>query len=273
MRYFRSLKLFTGGVLGVLFILGLAPAGASSANISHSYHSTNSIANGSLVSLDPSRSDYVQSSNTANGSRLLGIAVAINDSLLAVDSTKGDIQVATSGTATALVSTLNGDIKVGDRVAVSPFNGVGMKSVAGAYDIGLAQTALNSDSEGVTTQDVTDKSGKKTQVQVGYIRLNIAIGTDTSNGSQSSLNSLQKIAKSLTGHTVSTTRVIVSIAVAVVAIVALVTLIYVSIYASIISVGRNPLADHAVFRTLGYVLAMTSLLAAISGVTIFLLLR
>jgi hypothetical protein len=86
--------------------LGLAPAGASSANISHSYHSTDSITNGSIVSLDPTRSDYVELANTDNGSRLLGVAVAKDDSLLAVDPTEGAVQVATSGNATVLVSNL-----------------------------------------------------------------------------------------------------------------------------------------------------------------------
>jgi len=271
MRHLHSFKLFAAGVLVVLVVFGLAPAGASSANISHSYHANTSVANGSIVSLDPVHSDYVQLANNTNGTRLLG--VASDDSLLAVDSTQGGVQIATSGTANTLVSTLNGNIKVGDRIAVSPFNGIGMKSVPGSYTIGLAQTALSTNSQGATTQQVTDKNGKKTEIQVGYVRLNISIGTDTSSGGGPSLNSLQKIAKSLTGHTISTARVIVSVAVAIVALVALVTLIYVSIYASIISVGRNPLADHAVFRTLAYVLAMASLLAIIAAVTIFLLLK
>lgn len=258
---------------GILIVLGLAPVGASSANISHSYHSTSNIANGSIVSLDPSRSDYVQPANSTNGARLLGVAVASNDSLLAVDATNGDIQVATSGTANVLISTLNGDINVGDRVAVSPFDGIGMEAAPGSYIIGLAQTAFNSGSPGATTQKITDKSGKTTLVKLGYVRLNIAIGTDNSSGGVSSLNSLQKIAKSLTGHTISTIRVIISLIVAVVALVALITLIYASIYGSIMSVGRNPLAKLAIFRTLGTVMAMAVFLAVTAGITIFLLLN
>jgi len=40
-----------------------------------------------------------------------------------------------------------------------------------------------------------------------------------------------------------------------------------------ISIGRNPLAKYAVFRTLGSVLAMAGLTALIAGLTIFFLLR
>src|SRR5580700_1034792 len=196
MRRSHTLRLFVTGTIGFLIALGLSPVGASSANISHSYNATSNITDGSLVSLDPVHSGYVQPANNTNGARLLGVAVASNDSLLAVDATQGDIQVATSGTANALVSTIDGDIDVGDRIAVSPFNGIGMKSVPGSYDIGLAQTAFNSNSQNATTEQVTNKSGQQTRIQVGYVRLSIAIGVDNSSGGQSSLDALQKIVKS-----------------------------------------------------------------------------
>jgi hypothetical protein len=273
MRSLRRIRLVLTVVGASLIGLGLAPAGASSANISHSYRSTASITNGSLVSLDPSRSDYVEPANTNNGSRLLGVAVAKDDSLLAVDPTDGQVQVATSGNATVIVSNLNGSINVGDQIAVSPFNGLGMKAGVGSRIIGLAQTAFNSSSSGATSQTVTDKDGKTASVQIGYVRISIAIGTSSTSASGAQLNAVQRLAKSLTGHVVSTPRVIVSLVVAIVALIALITLIYASIYGSIISIGRNPLAKYAVFRTLGSVLAMAGLTALIAGLTIFFLLR
>jgi len=273
MRRSHTLRLFVTGTIGFLIALGLAPVGASSANISHSYNASTNIANGSLVSLDPVHSGYVQPANVTNGTRLLGVAVASNDSLLAVDSTQGNVQVATSGTANTLVSTLDGSIDVGDRIAVSPFNGIGMKSVTGSYDIGLAQTAFNSSSKNATTEQVTSKNGQSTRVQVGYIRLTIAVGIDNSSGGQSSLDTLQKIVKSLTGRTISTVRVVISFAVTVVALIALITLIYASIYGSIISIGRNPLAKNDVFVSLASVVAVAVLLVLVAGVTVFLLLR
>ena len=273
MRSLRRVRLALTVVGASLIGLGLAPAGASSANISHSYRATSSITNGSLVSLDPSRSDYVQLANTDNGNRLLGVAVAKDDSLLAVDPTDGAVQVATSGNATAIVTTLNGKINVGDQIAVSPFNGLGMKAGSGSRIIGLAQTSFSSSSPGATSQTVTDKSGKTSSVQIGYVRISIAIGTASTSASGPQLNGIQRLAKSLTGHVVSTPRVIVSLVVAAVALIALITLIYASIYGSIISIGRNPLAKYAVFRTLGSVLAMAGLTALIAGLTIFFLLR
>ena len=269
----REIRLLVGGVGAALLLLGLSPAGASSANISHSYSSSTSIPNGSLVSLDPTQSNYVVPANSDNGQQLLGIAVASNDSLIAVDSTTGQIQVATSGTASTLVSNLDGSIAVGDQISVSPFNGIGMKAEPGSNVIGLAQTAFSSKTAGAVSKQVTNKSGKSTSVVVGYIKLGIAIGTGSSQAADSQSSYLQKFAKSITGHTVSSVRVALSMIIAVVAFLALITLVYASIYGSIISIGRNPLAKFAVFRTLTSVLGMVLLTAVIASLTIFLLLR
>lgn len=268
----RGLRLLLTGLGTALVLLGLAPAGASSANVSHSYHSTGAVPDGSIVSLDPKHSDYVQTSTTANGSRLLGVAVARNDSLLAVDPSAERVQIATSGNANALVSTVNGAINVGDQIAVSPFAGVGMKADAGSYVIGLAQTAFDG-STGATSEQVVDKSGHSSQIKLGAIRLSIAIGSGANNGGGPELNGLQRLGKSLTGRVISTPRLIISLVVTLVAILALVTLMYASIYGSIISIGRNPLAKYAVFRTLASVLGVAVLTAAVAAATLFLLLR
>lgn len=269
----RCLRLLATGVGATFIILGLASAAASSANISHSYQATASIPNGSIVSLDPKQSDFVEPANTTNGAQLLGVAVAGSDSLIAVDATPGAVQVATAGNAPVLVSTLSGDIKVGDQVGVSPFDGVGIKALPGSRVIGLAQTAFNGSTEGATAERITDKNGKTSSVQVGYVRINIAIGTNATVLITANINSLQKLAKTLTGHTVSTERVTISLAVATADLLALITLIYASIYGSIVSIGRNPLAKYAVFRTLGSVLALALLTTVVSGLTIFFLLR
>ncbi len=274
MRNARYLRVFATGLCLGLLVLGLTPVSASSANISHSYHASGKITDGSIVSLDPKRSDYVEPSNTGNAPRLLGVAVAKNDSLLAVDSTNSSIQVATSGNATMLVSTLDGAIHVGDQVSVSPFNGVGMKAFPGAHVIGLAQTGFNKNSPGAVTKQVTDKNGRTSSIQVGFVRVGIAIGTNaTSGNTDANLTGLQRLVKQLTGRTVSTFRIVLGLVVALIALTALISLTYASIYGSIISVGRNPLAKYAVYRTLGSVLGLGVLTAVIAVVTILLLFR
>lgn len=252
--------------------LALLPASASSASISHPYKTTSGLANGSLVVLDSAHSDYVQAANVDNASRLLGVAVADGESLLAVDSTKGTTQVATNGNASALVSTVNGDIRLGDQIGASPFNGVGMKAASGGEVLGLAQSTLDGKTQGTITETVVDTSGKSRQITVGLVRVNIAVSAHGDNV-DGDMTGPQKVVRLLTGHEVSTLRALVSLVVALVALLALVTLVYASIYGSIIAVGRNPLAKYTIFRTLGSVLGMAVLTAVVAGVTLFLLLR
>lgn len=268
----RRARLVVTEVIGLLLLLGLTHVFAASANISHSYRSDEGVTTGSLVSLDPDRSDYVQLADSSNGARLLGVAVAGDDSLLAVDETAGKVQIANSGTVSTLVSTLNGSIHVGDQIGVSPFRGIGMKALPGSHAIGLAQTAFDTDTAGAVKRTVTDKQGKQTQLTVGYIRLNIAISS-TTGSADGGQNTLQHLAFGLTGHNVSTLRAALSLVVVVTALLILITLIYASIYGSIISIGRNPLAKYAVFRTLGTVVGMALLTAVVSTVTVFFLLR
>jgi len=273
MRKPRGLGLLVATLGIASCLLGLTSAGATSANLSHSYHSETDIAKGSLVSLDPKRSDYVEAANIDNALRFLGVVVPKGDSLLAVDASDQLTQVATSGNANVLVSTLNGPIKVGDRVAVSPISGVGMKSGSDDHAIGLAQTAFAADSTEAESRDVTLKSGQKAQVSVGFVRINIIAGSDKPAASADKVNGLQQIVKSLTGHTISTSRIIISLVVAVVAFVTVVVLVYGSIYGSIISIGRNPLAKHAIYRSLLTTFGMVLAVAVLATVLIMFLLR
>lgn len=267
------MRLLLGGIAGILFLLSLSPVGAVSANLSRSYTAAGSLPNGSLVSLSQQTSDQVELADLDNGSRLIGVILPNKDSLLAVDPGAGKAQVATSGTADALVSTLGGPIKVGDEIGVSPFSGIGMKANPGTRIIGLAQSEFQRGSSGSTEQEVTDKSGKKSRISVGFVRVSIAIATDGSISKDAHQNGLQRFVQGLTGHNVSTTRVLISLTIAIIALLILVTLTYAAIYGSIVSIGRNPLAKYAVFRTLTSVLGIALLTAAFAGASIYFLLR
>ncbi|GAC1502190.1 MAG: hypothetical protein NVS1B10_06870 [Candidatus Saccharimonadales bacterium] len=273
MRGLREFRQLTLGITLGLLVFAVGNSAAASSNLSHSYKSTTTLKVGSLVSLDPNQKDFVKLANKNNAQQLVGIAVAVDDSLLAVDQSPEKVQVAISGTANVLVSTLNGAIRVGDQVAVSPFNGIGMKASPGSQVVGLARTSFDSQTTGSSSEEVKNSAGKTQQILVGYGTVGIAIGSANNQAGTSNINGLQKIAKSLTGHVVSTLRIILSFILAVVALSCLITLVYSSIYSTIISVGRNPLAKNAVFRTLGAVVGLSFSMAGLAAFAIFLLLR
>jgi hypothetical protein len=255
--------------VSTLFTLSAA---ATSANISHPYKSTVALQPGTLVSLDSQRSGYIVPANTSNGVRLIGVVVTSQDSLVAVDANSGMAQVAIRGTVNTLVSTVGGDIKAGDKISVSPFNGVGMKATGDYMAIGTAETAFNSHSQGVISQTVTDKSGQRRSIDVGYTRLDIAINSPTT-GPAKELSGFQKLGHSLTGRTLPTFRIVTSLIVALLTIVIVITLLYASVFGSVSSISRNPMAKRAVLGSLVSVLSMAGLTILLAGTIIFFLLR
>ena len=261
------------GVLAFMAVVMPISATAALANVSHAYYDNSSIGYGSLVSLNPNKSGYIEPANTGNGSRLTGVTLNAKDSLLAVNPSSDSVQVATTGNVDALVSTLNGSISVGDQISVSPFNGIGMKANPGLSIIGLSQTTLNDNSSGITKEKVLNKEGKETSIWVGYVSITINITSNNSGAGTSKLNSLQKLIQNITGHTVSTFRIVISLIVMAITLLALIAVIYAAIYGSIVSVGRNPLAKHEIYSTLRSVLFMTIVVGVVACITVYLLLN
>jgi hypothetical protein len=272
----RRVRLISSVIVGVLTVLLAFPmislAATSSKDISQSYESTSDLQAGSIVSAMPTNADAVIATNTENADKLVGVVVEAGTSLLAVNPDRNKVQVAKSGSVSVLVSTVNGAIKNGDRIAPSPFSGVGMKAIGSGYIVGRALASFNNNSKGATRQQVTDKTGKLQTVTVGYVQIDLNPKFDADVGSDG-LNGVQQWVRSLTGHTVSKPRVIVSLVVAAATIIAVVILMYASIYGSIISIGRNPLARQSIFRALAHVLLMAILIVGIAFMLIYLLLR
>ncbi|MDO8335657.1 MAG: hypothetical protein Q7T74_02645, partial [Candidatus Saccharibacteria bacterium] len=193
--------------MAIIFLLlfVLVPVGVSASAISRSYRIDGSPSKGNLVSLDASQSGVGHLANITNSSDLLGAVVGQDDSLLVIDPTDGTVEVAIGGTAPVLVSTVNGDIKVGDLISVSPIIGVGMKAEEGLPVIGRAQTAFTAQSTTGTSRQITDKNGKTKNVQMGFVSVEIKI--NTSPEGTAPINTLQKIVKGITGRVISTVRI------------------------------------------------------------------
>lgn len=262
----------------VVCLLGVSPAALAAAdansNVSQSYSSSTLLQTGSIVSLTATKTTSVEAANLDNASRVLGVVVTGNNTLVAVNPDPTKAQVASSGSALTLVSTLGGDIKSGDPVAVSAFNGIGTKGGEGNYIVGHAQGDFNSKSEGASERQVTDsKTGAKKTISVGYVSVAVAPSYIPPDQGAAKLTGLQKFVHSLTGHTVSTPRIVVSLVITVLTVVTISVLTYAAIYGSIISIGRNPLAREAVIRALVFVLILASLATVAAFILVYFLLR
>lgn len=262
--------LASGGLL--VWIFGIHSVLAASPNVSKSYDSSKSISAGNLVSFDSSRDGYVEAANTDNSARLFGVVVGSDESLVAINPEKNKVQVATSGSALALVSSVNGNIKAGDQIGASPFTGIGMRANQRERIIGLALSGFSNKTSGARSERVITKNGHTQNIYVGLIRVSIVPGTSSDQQSDK-LSALQKAVQSLTGRTIATWRIIVSLVVLTGAFIVLVTLIYSAVYSGIVSIGRNPLAKYSVFRALGSIAVMSVSVVIVAILSIFLLLR
>lgn len=259
----------TGAV--VYLLLSTSLVSAANPTLSRSYQATSHITAGSIVRLTASNTDTVAIANTASPTNLVGIAEPNNSSLLAINQSSNTIQIAISGTAETLVSTVAGNITPDTTIAVSPFGGMGMKSSPGDYIIGTAESAFTSNSSDARRQTVKNIHGHTTTISVGLIPVRIAIGVDSTDSSGS--NGLQKFAYNLTGHVIPTARIIIALVIAVLAFGILVTLIYSAAYGGLISIGRNPLAKREILKGLIFIIEAIVVIAIVAGLLIYLLLR
>lgn len=224
---------------GFLIITGHAVAAG---DISRGVRSTEQLQTGQLVSLDPNASDYGKAATSTSASRLVG--VVSSSSLIQIPASgQPEIQVVTSGTTHALVSTINGDIRKGDYITASPIAGIGMKATESARVIGQADADLNLQT--ASSQTVKDSSGKDHQIRLGSVPVQVDVSNYTGPPATSRLIPafLQNFAQATAGHQVQPIRIIISSLILLAGLLVTTVIIYTGIRTGIIAIGRQPLAS------------------------------
>ena len=236
------------GVLLLLLTLPVAAQGNSA--IAQQFQASDpGITAASLVSIVQNTSNAVELSKAEHGDDLAG--VVSNESLIQLSDGGSGVQVVTSGLTLALVSDLNGEVRAGDKITVSPIEGVGMRATESATIVGTAQSDLvSAQSE---TKTIKDKAGKDVQVRIGLVQVQVGIAfytPDTAKDSSIVPAFLQDLANRVGGRDVSPVRVLVAMLILLLLFLSVTVLLYSSIRSSIISIGRNPLSQSAVRKSL-----------------------
>ena len=255
-------------VVVCLCVILMHPAKAVMENLSQSFTTQEELAPGSLVSINSEDDNQVVLANTDNDDYLVGVVVALDSSLLAVNSQDGDVQVAISGQAMALVSDIAGDIVTGDLIAQSEIDGVGAKAKEGDRILGIAQSGFSSTSTNATQQTVVDEKGQSKDVNVGMIPVLIVASSVTTEENESS--TIEKWAAKIVGKPVSATRLAICLVIAVIGITSSIVLVYSSVRNAIVAAGRNPLAKPMIFESLAQIMSMTALISVIAVAAMYL---
>lgn len=205
---------------------------------------------GALMCLKGGSNNTVELANTGNAERLVGVVGANNLIELGNDTGNSNTQVVTSGVTLALVSDANGTVSAGDKITASPIDGVGMKATSNIQVVGIAQAALSTVS--TKTQSVSAEDGSKIDVHIGQIpvQVNVTFYVPPTTNTSFLPPFLQSFANSVGGKDVSPVRVIIATLILLLAFVSIAVLLYSAVKSSIISIGRNPLSEKAVQKSI-----------------------
>lgn len=229
----------------------------SSSTIAQSFKASTTksgIVSGSLVSTEDNKST-IELATLKTANRLVG--VVDSNPLVSLSGSDQEFEVVLSGTTNILVSDINGTIRSGDKIAISPVAGVGMKATTNGQVIGTAQDTFTS----TATRSIADHDGKYRDIHLGYVSAQVGIATYQASGSDFLPPFIQDAANAIAGRPVSLVRVLVSSSLLVLGFVTVVILVYTSTRSAMTSLGRNPLAAHAIRRGLYQVIAISLVVA------------
>ncbi len=241
-------------------------------SVSEGYNSDSKLPLASIVSLKSGSTKDVELTTTDNVDNMLGVVIAPENALLALtNGSDTETQVATSGEVQVLVSDMNGKISRGDHITASPIAGVGMKTTQNARVLGIAQgDVVDSDSQ---KQTYKDSSGVEQTVKITTVSVQVNISYYFKEPDKTLVPSaLQNVANSLAGKEVSTMPILISTGIFTVMIIVVVAIVYSMIRSSIISVGRNPMSQSAVYRGVIQISALVLAILGVGVVSIYLVL-
>lgn len=203
----------------------------------------------SLVVLQTNSQSTVQAATSDKSSQLLGIVA--ERPLVALGDDTSQAQIVTNGLTPALVSDVNGAIRVGDKITASPIEGVGMKALSSTQVVGTAESVLNT--SGATTRSLTDKSGHKQTVHIGtvLVQVNVSYYATTQDRLSSLVPTfLLNFGSTIAGKDVSPLRVLIGFLCLIIGFVIAAIVLQAAVRSGIISIGRNPLAHSALRQSL-----------------------
>jgi hypothetical protein len=254
-------KIWVAGI--ALISLGVPAIATAVTPISQGFLTKDKAPLGAIVSLQKNSTDYVNAATTDSVNNIIGVVIGGGNSLLSLSSDQANqIQVATDGVVQVLVSNINGSIYSGDQITASPVGGVGMKATGNIKVVGIAQDNLSDGSK----VSYTDKKGHKHPITLGEVPILVNVAYYYKQPDKTIIPSaVQNIANALAGKSVNSLPILISLGIFLVTLVIVVSIIYAMIHSSIISVGRNPMSQSAIYRNL---IQLSGLVVAILGLAV-----
>jgi hypothetical protein len=260
-----------------LFVLIFSVMSANAQTVTQGYGSDVLLQRGMIVGLKKDDPRKVEPINSDAFDKVHGVVIGAGDSVVLLGRDDEKVYVASGGRFVTLVSSQNGNINVGDYVAVSSLSGVGMR--AGDSEpviIGKAiETFDSSNNDNVKgTAKVKDSSGKEREIKLGMIMVDISIGKNPMLKNDNSLpTALKKASELIAGKPVAPIRVYISLVILICATAIAASLIYGAVRSSLVAIGRNPLSKKSIIRGM-FQVVLIGIMVFLSGIFgVYLLLK
>lgn len=144
-----------------------------------------------------------------------------------------------------------------------------MKATANVRIVGIAQ----SDVASTRKETYKSKDGKEHTVTLGQVPVIVNVAYYFKEPEKTLVpNALQNVANAIAGREVSTLPIILSAGVFLVMLIVVSSIIYSMIHSSIISVGRNPMSQSAIYRDLIQLSTLVIAILAVGLITIYFIL-
>lgn len=223
------------------------------ASLTQDFSTKQQLVNGAIVSLTGDAKTVEQASSD-NLNNMYGVVVSKGDLSFQSIGQTGMVSVANSGIVDTVVSNNAGDIKSGDPITVEDVAGVGEKATRSGKIIGIAQANFDGGTQGAK-QFPLNQSGASKTISVGTIPVKLQVSeyvepNAAKANSKTNRNVVLQLADALAGKQVKPYSLIIAALMVLIGIFISTFLITSSSYASMISIGRNPLSERKIIRSL-----------------------
>lgn len=233
-----------GGVLAVL--AATAPAAALS-SVQDFYVQDTAAKQGMIMRLSAA-AGIAEPADNQQPEAILGVLTAPS-----AEAKPGQVGVQTDGVADTLVSTLNGNIKVGDRVTASSLKGTGAKANGTGWIVGVAQGSLDASSKSALKSSVVDAKGQKHDVYVGTVPVLVKVTyyikpPEPTKQSRWVPEGIQDIADTIAGKHASPLAILFSFALLLFGLVGATLIVTNAVRGGFQAIARQPLTKRLILR-------------------------
>lgn len=240
------------------------------------FGTTQDLLKGELVARVEGDEGKVEKAVASEGDKIYGVVVRADETPVSLTHDTAGVLVSTAGKYEVIVTNVNGEIKRGDYLTVSPIAGVAMKADdRQGKTIGQAlQDFDTTDPNNIlASREFTSQDGATKQAAMGRILADLDIRNNPLAYGIFAPQVLIELGQTIAGGPVSVTRIWGAIAVLVLSFLTGSVIFYAGVRTSLIAIGRNPLSKGSVLRGFFQVTAISLTIFLVGGFAVYLILK